>query len=69
MTDVVLPDLDGRLLAIEMRKQLDALAVVFMSGYLEDEAALEGRLLPGPLLTKPVYNLQLLRTLKTALGR
>ncbi|MEQ9450164.1 MAG: ATP-binding protein [Pseudomonadales bacterium] len=69
LTDVVLPDLDGRLLAIEMRKQLDSLAVVFMSGYLEDEAALEGQLLPGPLLTKPVYNLQLLRTLKTALGR
>lgn len=69
LTDVVLPDLDGRLLAIEMRKQLDSLAVVFMSGYLEDEAALEGQLLPGPLLTKPVYNLQLLRTLTTALGR
>lgn len=55
LTDVVMPGMDGRRLAEEVRKRFPAMKVIFMSGYVEDEDFFEAITQAGmTFLQKPV---------------
>jgi CheY-like chemotaxis protein len=55
LTDIVMPGMNGRLLADEMTKRLPGLKVLFMTGYSRNAIVHQGRLDPGvSLLQKPV---------------
>ena len=47
LTDVVLPDFDGRVLSNEARRELPSVRVLFTSGYSEDLVAHHGVLDSG----------------------
>jgi hypothetical protein len=47
-----------------MLQQVPGLGVIFMSGYLGNEPAAE---FPGPMVVKPIHNLELLRTIRHTL--
>jgi PAS domain S-box-containing protein len=69
LTDVVMPIMDGRMLAERAREQQPTLRVLFASGYLDD-AAREG--LDGPgldLIEKPFGPGSLLREVRRVLDR
>jgi DNA-binding response OmpR family regulator len=54
LTDVVLPGIDGRELAVRVRDDRPDLPVLFMSGYTSELRTVDGFLIPGvPLLEKP----------------
>jgi PAS domain S-box-containing protein len=54
LTDVVLPGIDGRELAVRIRNDRPDLPVLFMSGYTSELRTVDGFLIPGvPLLEKP----------------
>jgi PAS domain S-box-containing protein len=68
LTDVVMPELSGRELAVKVRELRPTLKVVFMSGYSE---AMIGRVgaedAIAPLLTKPFTTGELLEAIRHAL--
>ena len=60
LTDVVLPGLNGRQLAEEIKKRQPAAKVLFMTGYSRDAIVHQGRLDPGvDLIQKPLTRLAL----------
>jgi DNA-binding response OmpR family regulator len=62
LTDVVLPGIDGRELAVRIRNDRPDLPVLFMSGYTSELRTVDGFLIPGvPLLEKP-FTAQVLLT-------
>ncbi len=55
LTDIVMPGMNGRLLADEQKRQ-PKLKVLFMTGYSRNAIVHQGRLDPGvSLLQKPIY--------------
>jgi CheY-like chemotaxis protein len=55
LTDIVMPGMNGRLLADEMQKRQPKLKVLFMTGYSRNAIVHQGRLDPGvSLLQKPI---------------
>jgi signal transduction histidine kinase/CheY-like chemotaxis protein len=55
LTDIVMPGMNGRLLADEMVKRLPGLKVLYMTGYSRNAIVHQGRLDPGvSLLQKPL---------------
>jgi len=68
VTDVVMPTLDGRVLAREMRHQHPALRVLYLSGYTPDTIAERGAAGPeGELLPKPFTGSALLAKVRAIL--
>jgi signal transduction histidine kinase/ActR/RegA family two-component response regulator len=55
LTDVVLPGMNGRQLAEELKRRQPGIRVLFMSGYSRDAIVYDGRLEPGvELMQKPL---------------
>jgi len=68
LTDVILPEMSGRILADRMREQGKVRRVLFMSGYEDDILARQGVLHEGVrLLQKPFLEPELLREVRLAL--
>ena len=68
LTDVIMPGMDGRVLAQEVLRRLPSVRVVFMSGYAEIVSGAQS--LPEPdrvLIQKPFSSADLLRALRTVL--
>ncbi len=54
LTDIVMPDMDGRLLAEEARRRRRNLKILFMTGYAPEAGSQSATLSPGiKLITKP----------------
>lgn len=67
LTDVVLPEMSGRELAVRAREDHAVPRVLFMSGYHDDIIVHHGMLEPGTqLLQKPFLEVDLLRALSRA---
>jgi CheY-like chemotaxis protein len=60
LTDVVMPDMDGRELATRLSETRKGLRVLYTSGYGEDVIARHGVLEPGVLLLQKPYSLHTL---------
>ncbi|HET9683177.1 MAG TPA: PAS domain-containing protein, partial [Gemmatimonadaceae bacterium] len=70
LTDVVMPELSGRGLVERLRAVRPTAAVIYMSGYTDDEVLRRGMLEPGSLFVqKPFTPEGLLRTVREALNR
>ena len=71
LTDVIMPGpVGGKDLADEVGRRWPSTAIVFMSGYTEDEITQDGRLDPGMrLLNKPFRKRELARMIRDALDR
>jgi len=68
LTDVILPEMSGRILADRMREQGKVRRVLFMSGYEDDLVARQGVLHEGVrLLQKPFLEPELLREVRFSL--
>jgi signal transduction histidine kinase len=68
LTDVILPEMSGRILADRMKEQGKVRRVLFMSGYEDDLVARQGVLNEGVrLLQKPFLEPELLREVRMAL--
>lgn len=68
-TDVLLPGMDGKQLAEEIRRRRPGMAVLFTSGYTRDALSTDGRLPPDVrLLEKPYRRADLAEALRAALG-
>ena len=68
LTDVILPEMSGRILADRMREQGKVRRVLFMSGYDDDLVARQGVLQEGVrLLQKPFLEPELLREVRLVL--
>jgi CheY-like chemotaxis protein len=68
LTDVILPEMSGRILADRMREQGKVRRVLFMSGYDDDLVARQGVLHEGVrLLQKPFLEPELLREVRLSL--
>lgn len=63
LTDVRMPELDGRELAARLRAERPSLPVVLMSGYASEEAAAAGL----PFVAKPFATADLLRAVREAI--
>jgi DNA-binding response OmpR family regulator len=69
ITDVVMPDTNGRALAQALTAIRPGMNVLYMSGYTDDVIARRGVLEPGTsLLGKPFTALDLLRRVREVLG-
>ncbi|MEO8619817.1 MAG: response regulator [bacterium] len=69
LTDIVMPGLNGRLLAEEFTRLRPGASVLFISGYTDDAVILQGIRAQGlPFVQKPFTPAQLLRKLKDVLG-
>ena len=67
LTDVVMPGMNGRELADEMRRRIPGLKTVFMSGYTDRVLTESGTIDPGTLyLQKPFTAAQLAAILRRA---
>jgi PAS domain S-box-containing protein len=60
LTDVVMPDVDGRLLAECIAKGIRAPSVLYMSGYTGDDILRRGLTLPGAVLLQKPFTLEAL---------
>ena len=68
LTDVILPEMSGRVLADRLREQGKVRRVLFMSGYEDDLVARQGVLQEGVrLLQKPFLEPELLREVRSSL--
>jgi CheY-like chemotaxis protein len=68
LTDVVMPDMNGRRLAAEALRRQPTLKIVYMSGFTRDAIVHSGMLDPGVnLLQKPFTMEQLAWKLRTVL--
>jgi signal transduction histidine kinase len=67
LTDVVLPDRNGRELYESLAAKTPGLRALFMSGYTEDEVLRQGLPSGVPLVRKPMRPDDLLRTIRKAL--
>jgi len=69
LTDVVMPGMNGRGLALRVKESRPDIRVLYMSGYTEDTIAHRGVLEAGALLiTKPFTQESLSRRLREALA-
>jgi CheY-like chemotaxis protein len=65
ITDVVMPGMNGRILARKMRERVPNLKVLFLSGYAADVPGVElSELQVGELLQKPFSRIELLTKLR-----
>jgi len=70
LTDIVMPGMNGRQLAREMRSRLSALKVLFITGYSGDAIVHQGRLDPGvSMLQKPLSQAVLAAKIRDLLDR
>jgi CheY-like chemotaxis protein len=69
LTDVVLPDRNGRELFESLAARRPALRVLFMSGYTDDEVLRQGLPEGIPLVRKPMRPEELLRMVRGAIDR
>ena len=70
LTDVMLPDRNGRQLAMQLREALPALKVMYISGFTDDESVRTGDFPPGArFLQKPFTLGALMGTVREALDR
>jgi CheY-like chemotaxis protein len=70
LTDIVMPGMNGRQLADEMRNRLSLLKVLFITGYSGDAVMHQGRLDPGvSLLQKPLTQAMLAMKIRDMLDR
>ena len=70
LTDIVMPGMNGRQLAEEMRNRLSLLKVLFITGYSGDAVTHQGRLDPGvSLLQKPLTQAILASKIRDMLDR
>src|SRR5436309_76382 len=60
LTDVVLPGMDGRALAVCVARTHPAVRILFMSGYASELRTAEGFLTPGVQLVEPPFTAQTL---------
>lgn len=68
-TDVLLPGMDGKQLAEEIRRRRPGMAVLFTSGYTRDALSTDGRLLSDVrLLEKPYRRADLAEALRAVIG-
>ncbi|MBN9167167.1 MAG: response regulator [Myxococcales bacterium] len=68
LTDVIMPQMSGRDLALRARGDYGLSRVLFMSGYDDEMIAHQGTLAPGTqLLKKPFLEPDLLRSLRKVL--
>jgi hypothetical protein len=68
LTDVVMPEVLGTMLAHTMMQTRPGLKVVFTSGFARPALEHGGRALDGPLLQKPVAAAELLRQIAEVLA-
>jgi hypothetical protein len=69
LTDIVLPQMDGRELAVRVKRDRPHIRVLFMSGYASPLSTSEGLLEPGmPLIEKPFTAHALLTRMRQLLG-
>jgi CheY-like chemotaxis protein len=69
LTDVVLPGMNGRQLAEEMKSRQPGIKVLYMSGYSRDAIVRQGRLGSGvELMQKPLTREVLAERIRAALG-
>ncbi|HMP89506.1 MAG TPA: PAS domain S-box protein [Kiritimatiellia bacterium] len=69
LTDLIMPDFDGRTLADQIRGLKPEIKVLFTSGYQQDELEESGiSLPPGSLLKKPFRREELIALVQKALG-
>jgi two-component system cell cycle sensor histidine kinase/response regulator CckA len=69
VTDVIMPGMNGRVLADELRRLNPALKVLFTSGYTQDVIAPHGVLEPGvEFLPKPYSFAELTQKVRAVLG-
>ena len=67
VTDIVMPGMNGRQLAMRLENELPGLRIIYMSGYTDD-AAFRGALRPGTaFLQKPFTSTELCHKLKEVL--
>jgi signal transduction histidine kinase/ActR/RegA family two-component response regulator len=70
LTDVIMPQMNGRELAELLTKQRPELRVVYMSGYAENAIVHQGALEPGVVLVEKPFNPEVLvRTVRQCLDR
>jgi signal transduction histidine kinase/CheY-like chemotaxis protein len=70
LTDIVMPGMNGRQLADQMRERESALKVLFMTGYSRNAIVHQGRLDPGvSLLQKPLTQAMLAAKIRDVLDR
>ncbi len=66
ITDIVMPGINGKALADQLRVMRPRLPIIFMSGYLPEEIAEET--LDGPFFKKPFNPVDLLEALTQSLA-
>ena len=66
-TDIVMPEVDGVLLAERARALRPDIRVVYATGFAEKVRSLRGQPLFGPVLQKPWRGLQLAQTIEDEL--
>jgi FixJ family two-component response regulator len=70
LTDVIMPDMRGQVLAELMLNRYRGMAVIFMSGYTDNALAHSGELPPGvTFLQKPFSPEVVLRKVREVLDR
>jgi two-component system cell cycle sensor histidine kinase/response regulator CckA len=69
LTDILMPGMNGRVLAQRVRERRPAIRVLYMSGHTEDSVAQNGLVEPGALMiSKPFTQESLARKLREALA-
>jgi two-component system, cell cycle sensor histidine kinase and response regulator CckA len=70
VTDVIMPQMNGRVLAQELKQQQPELGILYMSGYTDDAIVHHGVLEQGiAFLQKPFTREALVRTVRTILDQ
>jgi CheY-like chemotaxis protein len=70
VTDVIMPEMDGRRLAEEVRQLYPKIKIIFISGYTEDVIGTEGVLNPDVvLMQKPFTPATLAKKVREVLDR